>query len=299
MTGRVFDVQRFSTHDGPGIRTTVFLKGCPLHCWWCHNPESQAPGPEVMIAPGRCVHCGACVAACPQGGIRLAEEGATYGARCTVCGACVQVCCAGAREIAGREMTVGQVMAEVERDMAFYDESGGGLTVSGGEPLWQPEFLLVLLRACRERAIRTAVDTCGFASWDTLDRVRPYVDLFLYDVKLMDADRHCQLTGVSNELILSNLWALARQGHALVLRIPVIPGVNDDEENLRQTADLAASLPHVQQVSLLPYHHTALAKYRRVNRVYLLPDMRPPSAERMAEIAALFQRRGLNVKLGG
>jgi pyruvate formate lyase activating enzyme len=196
-------------------------------------------------------------------------------------------------------LTVAQVMAEIERDVPFYDESGGGVTFSGGEPLLQPDFLRALLRACRERDIHTALDTCGFARWETLDSLREDVDLFLYDLKLMDDARHRRFTGASNQVILHNVEALARLGHAVVLRLPLIPGVNDDDENLRRTACFAASLPHAQRLDILPYHPTGADKYPRLNKAYRLAELRPPSQERLAEIAHIIQAYGLPVKIGG
>jgi pyruvate formate lyase activating enzyme len=300
ITGTVFDIKKFSIHDGPGIRTTVFFKGCPLRCWWCHNPESQAPGPELMVRPTRCIQCGACLDVCPHGAIsRNADAMSTDPEKCTACGACAEVCYAEARQIVGREMTVAQVVAEIERDVPFYDESGGGVTFSGGEPLLQPGFLLALLRACQEREIHTALDTCGFAPWETLDRVREHVDLFLYDLKLMDDDGHLKFTGVSNELILRNLQALSRRGHDVVVRVPVIPGINDDDENVRRIGTFAAALPSLQRVDLLPYHHAGSEKYHRLHKVYELPDARPPSDGRMAEIGQVLRGFGLHVKIGG
>ena len=300
IKGIVFDVKKFSIHDGPGIRTTVFFKGCPLSCWWCHNPESQSPEPELVIWPTRCIECGACLETCEQGAIsRDSDRISTDVEKCTLCGACVEVCYAGAREIVGREMTVAQVMAEIERDVPFYDESGGGVTFSGGEPLAQPDFLLALLQACGEREIRAALDTCGFAPWEMFDRIRKYVDLFLYDLKLMDDARHQTFTGVSNEPIIKNLRALSQHGHNIVLRVPVIPGVNDDEEDVRQIGRFAASLPNLRQVDLLPYHHTAAQKYERLHKTYRLPETRPPSDGRMSEITRIMQGFGLQVKIGG
>jgi pyruvate formate lyase activating enzyme len=300
IKGIVFDIQKFSIHDGPGIRTTVFFKGCPLSCWWCHNPESQALEPEVIFRAYRCIRCGACLSVCVQGAISWDGDAvSTDREKCTHCGACAQVCYSEAREAVGREMTVAQVMAEIERDVAFYDESNGGVTFSGGEPLWQAGFLLALLQACQAKEIHAALDTCGFAPWETLDAIREHVDLFLYDLKLMDGAKHRDFTGVSNELILKNLQALSQRGHDIVLRVPIIPGINDDDANIRQTGAFAAALPHLSRVDLLPYHHTGVDKYNRLDRAYGLPETRPPSSERLASIAQTLRGFGLQVKVGG
>jgi pyruvate formate lyase activating enzyme len=289
--GIVFDIRRFSIHDGPGIRTTVFLKGCPLECAWCHNPESQAADPELIMRPNRCLRCGACVEACPEDAIRLGADGPiTDLARCERCGLCTDACFSGARELAGRELTAAQVMAEIERDRPFYDESGGGATFSGGEPLLQPEFLLELLQTCRAGEIATALDTCGYAPYAVLDRIRPYVDLFLYDIKTLDDRKHRALTGVSNELIVRNLQALGKRGARIIVRVPVIPGINDGARELRAVGALVATLPSVVRVELLPYHRIGVEKYGRIAREYSLPELRPPSQEQMAALAQILQQ---------
>lgn len=299
-SGIVLNIQRFSLHDGPGIRTTVFLKGCGLRCWWCHNPESQHPKPELLLRAALCIQCGACVEECPHGAIRWdGNEFVTDRAICERCGACVAVCAAGARGIAGREMTVAQVMDEVLRDVIFYDESGGGVTFSGGEPLLQGEFLLDLLRACKAHDLHVTVDTCGYADSETLGRVSPYVDLFLYDLKLMDDQRHRVVTGASNKLILDNLRRLAADHRPVVLRVPVIPGINDDEDNLRQIGVLARSLPNITRVDLLAYHTLGMDKHERLNRPNPMPETVPPSADQMTAIRNLLESFGLNVTIGG
>jgi pyruvate formate lyase activating enzyme len=219
--------------------------------------------------------------------------------KCTLCGACAETCYAEARDVIGREMTVVAIMAEITRDVAFYDESGGGVTFTGGEPLLQPDFLLALLQACQEQELHTALDTSGFAAWKVLDRIRPYVDLFLYDLKLMDDTRHRRFTGVSNRPILDNLRKLSSHGHSIILRVPVIPGINDDDETIRQIGMFAGTLPHLGEVNLLPYHHIGADKYTRLNRAYPLPDTQPPPALRLAEIAHLLGEFGLSVRIGG
>jgi len=246
----------------------------------------------------RCLRCGACVEACPEAAVRLETDGPiTDPARCERCGLCVDACFSGARELAGRELTVAQVMAAIERDRPFYDESGGGATFSGGEPLLQPEFLLALLSSCQAQEIHTALDTCGYAPWVVLDRIRDYVDLFLFDVKTLDDNQHRALTGVANGVILENLWALSERGHAIVLRVPVIPGVNDGGDNIRRTGALAAGLPTPVKVELLPYHRIGVEKYSRVARQYPLPQVHPPSQERIAEVSRILKEEfGLHVE---
>jgi pyruvate formate lyase activating enzyme len=254
----------------------------------------------MMLQETRCIRCGACVEVCPQEAISWNGRGViTDRSRCTRCGICAESCFAEARERIGREMSVAQVMAEIERDLSFYDESGGGVTFSGGEPLLQRDFLLALLQRCRAQEIHTAVDTSGFAAWETLDRIRPYVDLFLYDLKLMDEAKHRELTGVSNRPVLQNLQALAEKGHRINLRLAVIPDLTDDEENLRQIGQFAMGLPGVKHISILPYHRTAQDKYSRLDKTYPIADIRPPTDERMAEIARMLGDFGLQVKIGG
>lgn len=304
LHGLIFDIRKFSLHDGPGIRTTVFFKGCPLTCWWCHNPESQFPGPEMMLWESRCIRCGACVTTCAVEAITSSGENGslryiTDRDTCTVCGSCEAVCAADAREMIGRRMTVSEVMAEIERDAVFFEESGGGVTFSGGEPLAQRSFLSDLLRACKEREIHTAVDTSGYTPWKALDSIRDNTDLFLYDLKLMDDARHRQFTGAPNGLILHNLRALSERNHRIIIRVPVIPGINDDAANLHALAEFAADLPHLERVDLLPYHASAQGKYERLGRPYHLPDTLTPSDERMDEIKDLLEQYDLNVTIGG
>jgi len=298
--GLIFDIRRYSVHDGPGIRTTVFFKGCPLRCWWCHNPESLSSRPEMVFRETRCARCGTCLRTCQRGAI-LWGYGLplTDAARCDLCEACVQTCPSQAREIAGRWLSIRDVMAVIRRDVTFYDESGGGVTFSGGEPLLQAGFLDGLLQACKAEEIHTALDTSGYAPWKVLDGLRQWVDLFLYDLKLMDDTLHKKYTGVSNRLILSNLKRLARLGHRIVLRLPLIPGITAGEENIQQVSALARELPNIERTDLLPYHDTARLKYQRLGLEYRLPPNAALAEGQPAQIAELFAAYNLRTKIGG
>jgi pyruvate formate lyase activating enzyme len=299
MTGTVFRIERFAIHDGPGIRTTVFMKGCPLECVWCHSPESQSPTPEFMPRADRCVRCGACRAACPHDAIRVLDlASAAMPAECDRCGACAQACPSLARELVGRGFSVEEVVDIIEKDRIFYDQSGGGVTYSGGEPLMQPEFLFEVIRRCRDRRIHTAIDTSGFGDPSALLRVAAHADLMLFDLKIIDDRRHQAFTGVSNRLILDNLRTLAEWHRHVIVRFPLVPGINDDEENVKALGALAASLG-LPRVDVLPYHRAGTAKYHRLNREYLLDGVQPPSRQDQERVARTLAGCGLSVTLGG
>jgi pyruvate formate lyase activating enzyme len=298
--GVVFDVMRFSTHDGPGIRTTVFLKGCPLSCTWCHNPESQSARPEALLRPKLCIACLACTEACPEGAIRAVDgQAVTDRSICKVCGTCVETCPADARAIAGREMAVDEVLAEIVKDEAFFEESGGGVTFSGGDPLTQSGFLLALLEACKRREIHTTVETAGYAPWATFERIRPFVDLFLFDLKLADPILHRKYTGVDNAPILANLRRLAETGSRIVVRIPLIPGVNDSSSELAAMGAVVAGLPGGVRVDVLPYHRAGAEKYRRLGREYSLDGLAAPSEPQVSTAIDCLRQCGLDVHVGG
>ncbi len=249
---------------------------------------------------GRCIGCGECLAACPNGAISWGDRQPRNDWRaCTACGACVDVCYASARELAGRRWDVAELWDTVSRDRAFWEQSGGGLTVSGGEPLAQPEFLLALLETCTRQGVHTVVDTCGYAPWVDFERILPHVNLFLYDVKLIDDVRHQRYTGVSNQLILKNLSALDQAGGRVRLRFPVIPGITDGEANVYAIGELAAGLSNLEGIDLLPYHHIAVEKYRRLDKTYRLAEVQPPSDIQIEAVAVVLRAFGLDVEVGG
>ncbi|MBE0534210.1 MAG: glycyl-radical enzyme activating protein [Phycisphaerae bacterium] len=299
MCGIVFDIKRYAIHDGPGIRTTVFLKGCPLRCPWCHNPESYRHGPEPAIRVARCRSCGECVQVCPAGAIRQVNgKITTDGETCTRCGRCVEVCAADARRIIGRKITVGEVLAEITKDVIFFDESGGGVTFSGGEPLMQPRFLAEALRGCKRLGIHTVVDTTLYADWETIMGMVETTDLFLCDLKHMDSDVHRRLTGVPNEGIRSNLERLATVKDVIV-RVPIIPGFNDREENIRATGRFVRSLGTVRRIDLLIYNRHGLDKEARLSGNFEVFDGETVTRERAEEIARMLRGFGLEVRVGG
>ncbi|MGD8700265.1 MAG: glycyl-radical enzyme activating protein [Gemmatimonadales bacterium] len=299
-TGTIFDIKKFAIHDGPGVRTTVFFKGCPLGCWLCHNPESQAFDSELMLRDSRCDRCGDCVEVCGPAALSLDAQNLQIDrSRCDLCGACVDACLLGALEIAGREVTADEVLAEIEKDTVYYDESGGGVTISGGEPLSQADFLCDLLAACRARGIRTALDTCGHAPPAVFRRVARHVDVFLFDLKLIDDERHREFTGSSNEVIHENLRWLSEQGSDVVIRFPLLPGINDDDENIGRLGEFLLSLPKRFPVDVLPYHRMGVDKYARLGRVHPIPDLPPPRADAVQGVAWRLREFGLRVTVKG
>jgi pyruvate formate lyase activating enzyme len=265
MTGTVFDIQKFSIHDGPGIRTTVFLKGCPLRCRWCHNPESNLRTPQISFTPARCIGCGFCFQRCPERAHSMAGERHVLDRRlCRVCGVCTEKCYAEAIEVIGREMSVEDVLKEVLKDRPFYETSGGGMTLSGGEPLLQTDFCEALLKRAKEERLHCCIETSGFGPYENLERIRPYIDLFLYDVKETDPERHRQFTGVPNDCILDNLHRLHDAGAAVLVRLPLVPGFNDTPESFAGLAALARRLPQAQGFEIMPYHRLGEGKLERL-----------------------------------
>ena len=295
--GLVFDIKHYAVHDGPGIRTTVFLKGCPLDCPWCHNPESKDFEPELMWTPVRCIGCRSCVETCPSNAIQLTDKIHIDHEKCNLCGTCVSNCYSGALELVGKEMTVSEVMDEISKDIVFYEESGGGVTFSGGEPLSQPLFLLALLKACKEKGIHTVVDTSGHTDPETIDMIKPYVDLFLYDLKQMDSRTHTKFTGIPNDQVLRNLRLL--KSSKVLIRVPVIPGVNADDSNISELGKFL-SAEGFNELCLLPYHRVGMEKLERlIGRREEPYYAEPPTAEVLNRIKSMLEDYGLNVRIGG
>ncbi len=294
QTGLIFDLQRYTLHDGHGIRTLVFLKGCPLGCLWCANPESQSNRAEIMFDARRCKGCGACLEVCPTGAIRKDEQGRLLYLRapCRQCGACAQACPHQARRLVGTSQTVAEVLAEIERDAPFFRRTGGGVTLSGGEPLQQIDFATALLRATRERGIHTTLETSGYAPWAAVMQVVPHVDQFLFDVKLSEGRSHKRLTGVDNEGILQNLAMLSRIHDDVIVRYPLIPGYNDRESQVTAMAHAVQALGRVRRVELLPYHRYGEHKYEMLGREYPLTGVLPPATERIEWACRLVRSAG-------
>lgn len=298
MKALIFDIKKFAIHDGPGIRTTIFFKGCNLHCPWCHNPESINSYPEVVFFPERCIGCGRCLEACESGALRLVEGKVLYQKPlCQSCGRCAEACYASARVIYGKWMTLEEVMGEILKDKPFYENSGGGATFSGGEPLLYPEFVSALAELCHENGVTVAIDTAGAVRWSAFEAVIPHTDYFLVDLKMMNPKLHTKYCGASLELIVENLERLSANGARIFIRVPIVPGYTDSEENLREIAHFASRLRGVECVELLPYHRLGEDKYRRLGRPYPLEGTPAPSPEKLEQLASMAGSTGAPVKV--
>ena len=295
-SGLIVDIKRYSVHDGPGIRTTVFLQGCPLSCAWCHNPETRPQDPLPAFRADRCLACLACTESCPED-VKPRPE-APWPDTCTQCGRCLTACPAEARELSARETVAAELVADIERDRLHFEESGGGVTFSGGEPLAQPEFLTALLTECRRRDLDTTVDTTLHAETEVLDSLVPLVNRWLVDLKHPDSARHLALTGVENTLILKNLEHLVNRGSTIWLRVPLVSGLTDDLEAIEKTGQLAARLG-IRRLHLLPYHGTAAAKQQRFALEPATVDLTSPDPDHLDRLIARLKELGLDVHLGG
>ncbi len=301
LSGMVSSIRRMAVHDGPGIRTIVFLKGCPLRCAWCAAPETQSSGLDLVHYPERCIACDRCRIVCPVAAIREDAEGRRVldRARCTVCGACVETCYAEALTLSGQRRRVAEVVAELVRDRVFYARSGGGVTLSGGEPLLQPEFTAALIDACKGEGLHTALETSGYQRWEVFEQVLASLDLLFYDLKTMDPEKHRRLVGVSNEPILENLRKAVERGVPTIVRVPVVAGLTDGAADCHALAEFLRGIPRIERIDLLPYHRLGEGMYARLGRTYALPGIPPVTDEKMEDLAAILRGHGFPVQIGG
>ncbi len=298
MKGIITNIQKYCVHDGPGIRTTVFFKGCPLKCWWCHNPETQNKRNEIMFYEDRCSKCMRCINNCPVKAIDIqnGKPKINYD-KCIKCEKCCDVCLNDAREYIGREVSPDWLIKELIKDNVFYEQSNGGITISGGEPMLQADFLKEILGKCKTYGLHTAIETCGYAKWDEFEKILNCVDLFLFDIKLMDSNKHRKYTGVENKLILDNLKKLSANNAEIIIRMPIIKGVNDNFEHVDNVIRFISNL-QITEVNLLPYHKMGMDKYKRMDLQYKMNGDEIPTDEQMKKLALRFSENSIKVKIG-
>lgn len=284
----IFNIQRCSIHDGAGLRTLVFFKGCPLRCPWCANPEAQTYDKEIMELPKRCIRCGACQSVCPESAIELLD-GVFKIKRdiCTKCFKCINVCYADSKKIAGEDIDIESLFKEINKDRLFYQQFGGGVTFSGGEPLTHATYLTEIAKMCKKHKINTSVETCGFGDYDDFKKALPYIDSMFIDIKHMDPIRHKELTGVSNEIILHNIKSISTHGIPITIRTPIVPGYTDSIDNISRIAEFIKNLPNIHEYELLPYHNLGTPKYASLGVAYALENVVPPTDEEMMELVKL------------
>ncbi len=301
MKGKVYDIQRFAIHDGPGIRTLVFMKGCPLECLWCSTPQTQRSSPDLLYIEVNCNKSLRCVDACPEKAIVFSDKEKIEIDRnlCNSCGQCVDACPNQALKLVGDQKTVEQLFQEIMKDRNFYRRSDGGVTIGGGEPTMQQEFVTALLKMCKKTYTHTAMETCGYVIWEQLEKILEHIDLLYFDIKHMDSRIHKEITGVSNEIILENARKASKM-LPIIIRIPLIPGLNDSEDNLVGTAKFAAGLgENLLRIELLPYHKFGTGIYEQLGREYKLKHIEPPSEEHMNKLKKVIESYGVKVQIGG
>jgi pyruvate formate lyase activating enzyme len=297
----VFDIKRFAINDGPGIRMVIFFKGCPLSCTWCHNPESMSPRVQKLYTKSKCIGALKCIEICPYNALTISKNGiVTNSEICNLCGKCVEVCPTKAMELSGTVKSINELLFEIEKERLFFEQSGGGVTFSGGEPMLNAKFLLKILKECKQRRIHRAVDTSAYSSLTSLLKMAKYTNLFLIDLKVMDDAKHKFYTGVSNQKILKNIIELAKTDIDILFRIPLIKGVNLDDKNIIETARFMNSLAGNRNIiNLLPFHSTAITKHEKMGKSISLAGMEKPSEIEIAKVVKLFEEHQIIATIGG
>jgi pyruvate formate lyase activating enzyme len=297
MEGYITHIQHFSIHDGSGIRTTVFLKGCNLKCYWCHNPETLNPKPEIQLFPEKCIGCGECITSCPQSAHVIQKGNKVFlRERCIGCGKCTEGCFAGSLILVGKKVTSDFVVEDLLQDKEFYETSGGGITISGGEPLFQHEFTFEILKKCKEKGIHTAIESNIAWNWERIELLIPVTDLFIFDIKMRNSKLHKKATGLSNELVLSNAKKLDEAGVPIIVRTPVISGLNDNMEEIGGIAEFISTLKSVLYYELLPYHPLGISKYKSIGKNYDFTQTSRPSKESLSNLLKSIEHYGISVK---